>query len=72
MEFDAGTVAVVATLLLTLAASVFGAKYSQGKGKLAKIVGLLDDVVAAAQDDKVSEEKFQKIVADAKAIREGS
>jgi hypothetical protein len=69
---DYAIIATIVTLVLTLAASVFGAKYSQGKGKLAKIAGLLDDVVVAAQDDQVTEAEFQKIVADAKAVREAS
>jgi len=46
--------------------AVLGAKYKQGKGK--QLLDLLNAIIEAAEDDKVTEEEFQKIVADAKAL----
>ena len=66
MEMDYATLATVVTLLLTLAASVFGVKYTQKK--LKKVRKLFGDIVEAAKDDKVSEKEFQKIVNGAVAI----
>ena len=68
MELDAGTVAVVATLLLTLASGLFGAKYKRVLGKTKQVRGLLDSVIVAAEDKKVTEKDFQKIVVQVKAL----
>ena len=46
--------------------AVLGAKYKQGKGK--QLLDLLNAIIEAAEDDKVMEEEFQKIAADAKAL----
>ena len=46
--------------------AVLGAKYKQGKGK--QLLDLLNAIIEAAEDDKVTEEEFQKIVADAKVL----
>lgn len=67
---DGVTVATIVTLVLTLASSVFGAKYTQTKGKAKKLSKLLDSVIEAAEDDKVTEEEFQKIVGNTKAVLE--
>ena len=63
-----GTIPLVVTFVLSIVASVAGVKYKRGKDKVTK---LLLDVIAAVQDDKVSEEECQKIAADAKAVVEG-
>ena len=65
MELDVGTAAAVATLLLAVASALFGAKYKQAKGKATKVRDVLDSVIDAAEDDAVSEEEFQKVVASA-------
>jgi hypothetical protein len=67
---DVATIATIVTLVLSVVSSVVGAKYKQGKSKLAKISALLGDVVKAVQDDNVSEAECQKIAADAKAVLE--
>ena len=36
------------------------------KGRL--LAKLLDDIIAAAEDDKITEEEFQRIIAEAKKI----
>jgi hypothetical protein len=48
--------------------AVLGAKYKQGKGKAKQFLNLLNAIIEATEDDKVTEEEFQKIVADAKAL----
>lgn len=48
--------------------AVLGAKYKQGKGKAKQLLDLLNAIIEAAEDDKVTEEEFQKIVADAKVL----
>lgn len=65
---DSGSIAVLVSSVLAIASTVFGAKWSQGKSKANQLLKLLNDIIAAAEDDKVSEEEFQKIVADAKEL----
>ncbi len=65
---DMATAALILTSLLAVFSLVFGAKYKLGKDK---VTVLLSDVVAAVQDDKVTEEECQRIAADAKAFLEG-
>jgi hypothetical protein len=47
---------------------VFGAKYRKWLERGRLFGKLLDDVIAAAEDDNVSEEEFQKIVAEARKV----
>ena len=62
------SVIAVATAVLSIVSVFLGVKYKKwlAKGKL--LAELFDDVVAAAEDDAVSEEEFQKIVAKAKLV----
>lgn len=62
---DLVLVAAIISFLLALAAAVFGVNYKQAKDKVTK---LLSDIVAAVEDDKISEDELQKIVADVKAF----
>lgn len=64
---DLVLVAAVISILLSVAAAVFGANYKRAKDKVTK---LLIDIIAAVEDDKISEEELQKIVADVKAFLE--
>ena len=66
-----GSIIAVATAVLSIVSVFLGAKYKKwlAKGKL--LAELFDDVVAAAEDDAVSEEEFQKIVAKAKLVAAG-
>ena len=57
-------VAALTTIILALISIFLGAKYRQLKQ-------FLKTVVAAAEDDAVSEEEFQEIVAAAKKLLEG-
>jgi hypothetical protein len=65
---EIGSIIAVTTAFLTLFSVFLGAKYRKWLGKGRLFAGLLDDIVAAAEDDKVSEEEFQKIVAQAKKV----
>ena len=68
---ESGSIVVVATAVLSVVSVFLGVKYRKWveKGKL--LAELLDDVVAAAEDDAVSEEEFQSIVAKAKLVAAG-
>jgi len=57
-------VAALITIILALISAFLGAKYRQLKQ-------FLKTVVAAAEDEAVSEEEFQEIVAAAKKLLEG-
>ena len=65
------SVVAVVTAVLSIVSVFLGVKYRKWleKGKL--FAELLDDVVAAAEDDAVSEEEFQRIVVKAKLVAAG-
>ncbi|PVX26222.1 MAG: hypothetical protein CW691_02115 [Candidatus Bathyarchaeum sp.] len=56
------------TTILSVVSVFFGTKYRKWleRGKL--FAKLFDDIVAAAEDNEISEEEFQKIVADGKKV----
>ena len=62
---DLVLVAAVISLLLSVAAAVFGVNYKRAKDKVTK---LLIDIIASIEDDKISEEELQKIVAEASSL----
>jgi hypothetical protein len=64
--------AVLVGAMLAAASAIFGAKYKQGKAKAKQLAKLLDQVIEAAEDNEVSEEEFQKIVASSRQILEKS
>ena len=45
-----------------------GAKWQYSKSKAAQLTKLLDVILEAAEDDKVTEEEFQGIVSAAKSL----
>ena len=45
-----------------------GAKWQYSKSKAAQLAKLLDVILEAAEDDKVTEEEFQGIVTAAKSL----
>ena len=69
---DGNSVAVLVSVILTLASLVLGAKYTQGKAKAKQLSDLLNSVIAAAEDDQVSDAEFNDIVAKAKALADRS
>ena len=69
---ESGSIVAVATAILTVVSVFLGTKYKKWLVRGRLFAELLDDVVAAAEDDKVSEEEFQKIVAKAKLVAAGA
>jgi hypothetical protein len=65
---DYASIAVLIGTALAAASALFGAKYKQGKAKAKQLTQLLTEVIEAAEDNEVSEEEFQKIVASSKQI----
>ena len=67
LEIDIGIVLAIVSIGLSLA----GAKYVQWKSKAKQLKKTVDLLVDATEDDKVSEEEFQKVVNLAKQILSG-
>ena len=65
---ESGSIVAVATAILTIVSVLLGAKYRKWLEKGRLFAKLFDEIIAAAEDDKVSEEEFQLIVADAKKV----
>ena len=65
---ESGSIVAVATAVLTIVSVFLGAKYRKWLERGRLFAELFDDLVAAAEDDKVSEEEFQKIVVKAKLV----
>ena len=65
---ESGSIVAVATAILTIVSVFLGAKYRKWLAMGRLFAKLFDDVVAAAEDDAVSEEEFQSIVAKAKLV----
>lgn len=66
MESD--LIVAVASAVLAVVSVFFGAKYQKWLAKARLLTKLLEDIIAAAEDDEVSEEEFQSVVATAKQI----
>ena len=65
---ESGSIVAVATAILTVVSVLLGAKYRKWLERSRLFAELFNDLVAAAEDDKVSEEEFQEIVAKAKKV----
>lgn len=65
---DSALFVALASAFLTVVSVVLRVKYSQGLNNARLFAELLSDIIAAAEDDKVSEEEFQQIVAAAKQV----
>ena len=68
---ESGSFVAVATAILTVVSVFLGTKYRKWLARGRLFAKLFDDVVAAAEDDKVSEEEFQRIVVKAKLVAAG-
>jgi len=66
MEY--GLIATVVSAVLALASVVLGVKYRQGLEKARLFAELLNEIIVAAEDDKVSEEELRQIVAKVKQV----
>ena len=69
---EIGSIVAVATAVLSVVSVFLGSKYRKWLERGRLFAELFDDLVAAAEDYKVSEEEFQKIVAKAKLVAAGA
>ena len=65
---ESSSIVAVATAVLTVVSVFLGSKYRKWLVRGRLFAELFDELVAAAEDDKVSEEEFQEIVAKAKKV----
>ena len=65
---ESGSFVAVLSAVLTVVSVFLGAKYRKWLEKGRLLAALLDDIIEAAEDDKVSEEEFQNIVAKTKQV----
>jgi hypothetical protein len=65
---ESGSFVAVVSAVLTVVSVFLGAKYRKWLEKGRLLATLLDDIIEAAEDDKISEEEFQKIVVEAKKL----
>jgi len=65
---ESSSITILIGAFLAIASVVFGVKYKQGKGKATELTDLLSTIIKAAEDDEVTEEEFQRIVASVKAL----
>ena len=68
---ESGSIVAVTTSILTIVSVFLGTKYRKWLARGRLFAGLLDEIIAAAEDDKISEEEFQRIVAEAKMVASG-
>ena len=68
---ESGSIVAVATAVLSVVSVFLGVKYRKWLDRGRLFAELFDDIVAAAEDDAVSEEEFQKIVVKAKLVAAG-
>ncbi len=68
MGLDASSIVALASSFLTIVGVFIGAKWQYSKSKAAQVIKLLDLILEAAEDDKVTEEEFQGIVSAAKSL----
>jgi hypothetical protein len=65
---ESGSIVAVATAVLSVVSVFLGTKYRKWLERGRLFAELFDEVVAAAEDDKISEDEFQEIVAKAKKV----
>jgi hypothetical protein len=65
---ESSSIIIVTTSILTIVSVFLGTKYRKWLARGRLFAGLLDEIMAAAEDDKISEEEFQRIVAEAKKV----
>lgn len=65
---DSASLMTLASAFLAVVSVFLGVKYRQGLKKARLFAKLLEDIITAAEDDKVTEEEFQNIVAAAKRV----
>ena len=65
---ESGSIIIVTSAILAVISVFLGAKCRKWLQRGRLFAKLFDDIVAAAEDDKMSEEEFQRIVAEAKKV----
>ena len=65
---ESGSFVAVLSAVLTVVSVFLGTKYRKWLEKGRLLATLLDDIIEAAEDDKVSEEEFQNLVAKTKQV----
>jgi len=65
---ESSSIVAVVTAVLSVVSVLLGAKYRKWLERGRLFAKLFDAIVAAAEDDKISEEEFQRIVAEAKKV----
>ena len=65
---ESSSIVTLITAVLTIVSLFLGTKYKKWLDRGRLFAELLGDIVAAAEDDAVSEEEFQKIVVKAKLV----
>ena len=65
---ESGSIVAVATAVLSVVSVFLGTKYKKWLERGRLFAELFNDLVAAAEDDKITEEEFQEIVAEAKKV----
>ena len=68
---ESGSIVGVMTAVLTVVSVFLGTKYKKWLEKGRLFAKLLDDIIEAAEDDKVTEEEFQNLVAKTKQVLAG-
>ncbi|MDG6223870.1 MAG: hypothetical protein QCH99_11505 [Candidatus Bathyarchaeota archaeon] len=65
---ETSLIVALITTILSVVSVFFGVEYRKWLERGRLFAKLFDDIVAAAEDNEISEEQFQKIVADAKKV----
>lgn len=65
---DTASLVALASAFLTVVSVFLGVKYRQGLKKARLFAKLLNDIVTVAEDDEVTEEELQRVIATAKKI----
>ena len=68
---ESASIVAVATAVLSIVSLFLGVKYRKWLDRGRLFAELLNDIIVAAEDDAVSEEEFQSIVAKAKLVAAG-
>jgi hypothetical protein len=67
---DIAFLVALASTFLTVASVFLGMRYRQGLKKARLFAKLLEEIITAAEDDKISEKELKQVIATAKEIVE--
>jgi len=69
MEFLLGNWEVLVTVLLALLTTFFGVRFANVKKALKETIEIVDELLKAIEDDKITKEETKKIVKEAKEAK---